>query len=137
VQVDPQDPALRWLEGDVGVWDKKMNYGLNLGYIEHDAYEVSPLTRVELLDVYDRDFLFPGIGDTVRAMVTARPFPWLKGVWSTLVLLNESGKVENHVSIEYLSQCKCWSVILRLRQTVRPDDFGFSVLVRLDGLGSY
>jgi LPS-assembly protein len=137
VQVDPQDPALRWLEGDVSVWDRKKNYGLSLGYIEHDAYEVSPLTRVELVDVYDQDFLFPGIGDTVRAGVTARPFPWLTAVWNTLFLLNESGKVENHVSIEYLSQCKCWSVILRLRQTVRPDDFGFSVQVRLDGLGSY
>jgi len=137
VQVDPYAPDLRLLETDVGVWDKKRNYGLTVGYIRHDSYEVNPLTRVELVDVYDRDYLFAGIDDTLRAQATVRPFWWLTAVWNTLYLINESGKIENHLAIQYLSQCKCWSAQLNLRQTVRPDDFGFSFVIRLEGLGSY
>jgi len=136
-QVDPYTPDLRLLEADAGVWDKKRNYGLNLGFIRHNGYEVNPLTRVELVDVYDRDYLFAGIDDTLRARVTVRPFPWLAAVWNTLYLINASGKVENHLSVQYISRCKCWSVVGRVRQTVRPDDVSFSVQVRLEGLGAY
>jgi LPS-assembly protein len=137
VQIDPYAPDLRWLEADVGIWEKKRRYGLYVGYIKHKSYAVDPLTRVDLVDVYARDFLFPGIDDTLRAQVTAKPWPWLEAVWNTMFLINQSGKIENHVSIKYISQCKCWSALLKMRQTVRPDDFGFSVHVQLDGLGSF
>jgi len=137
VQIDPYAPDLRWLEADVGLWEKKRRYGLYVGYIKHRSYAVDPLTRVELVDVYDRDYLFPGIDDTVRAQVTARPWPWLLAVWNTLFLIRESGKIENHVSVKYISQCKCWSALLQVSQTVRPDDVSVSFMVQLEGLGSY
>ena len=136
-QVDPYAPDLRFLEADVDLWDRKRKYGLNVGFIRHNEYEVNPLTRVELVDVYDRDYGFGGIDDTVRARVTVKPFAWLTAVWNTLYLIDASGKVENHLSLQYVSRCKCWSVIARVRQTVRPDDVGFSVQVRLDGLGTF
>jgi len=137
VQVDPYTPDLRFLEADVDVWDKKRNYGLNVGFVRHNAYEVNALTRVELVDVYDQDFLFAGIGNTLRAGVTVRPVPWVTAAWNAFYLIDQSGKIENRLTLQYLSRCKCWSALLGVRQTVRPDDVGFSFMVRLEGLGSY
>jgi len=69
-------------------------------------------------------------------MVSARPISWLTLSWEGIFLLDESGKKENYFSVKYLSQCKCWSVALRIHQTVRPDDVSFSVGFQLEGLGS-
>ncbi len=137
LQIDPHDGALRIFEVGTSLQDNSNRFGLNLGFLEHKEHVVDPLTRVELWDSYDLVWLFPGIDQTLRSQVRAR----INQQWSfsldTLYLIELSGKIENHLSVTYLSVCDCWSVVLRVNQTVRPDDVGFSVLFRLAGLGSY
>jgi LPS-assembly protein len=137
LQIDPYDGTLRAIEVGTTLRDNSNRFGLELGFLEHKEHIVDPLTRVELWDSYDLVWLFPGIDQTLRAQVRAR----INRQWSfsldTLYLIELSGKIENHLSVTYLSVCDCWSVVLKVNQTVRPDDVGFSVLFRLAGLGSY
>ena len=137
IQIDPHAFSIRYVETSVSLHEKKKRYGIQIGYLNHDPYRVDPLTRVELVDVYDRNYDFPGIDDTLRTRLEARPFSRVSATLDTLYLLDYSGKIENHFSLTYLSVCKCWSIILKLRNTVRPDDFGVSVRFRLEGLGSW
>jgi hypothetical protein len=137
LQIDPYDGTLRTVDVGASLRDNSDRFGLNIGFLEHKEHVVDPLTRVELWDAYDLVWLFPGIDQTLRSQIRAR----INRQWSfsldTLYLIELSGKIENHLSVTYLSVCDCWSVILKVNQTVRPDDVGFSVLFRLAGLGSY
>jgi LPS-assembly protein len=137
LQIDPHDGTLRIFEVGTSFQDNSDRFGLNLGFLETKEYVVDPLTRVELWDSYDLVYLFPGIDQTLRSQVRAV----INRQWSvsldTLYLIELSGKIENHLSVTYLSVCDCWSVILNVNQTVRPDDVGFSIQFRLAGLGSY
>jgi len=135
LQFDPEHGSVRVIETGVSVWEKKRRYGAYAGYLKHKSHRVDPITRVELVDVYDRNYAFPGIEHTLRTRLEAKPFTRLTASLDTLYLLEHSGKIENHLSVIYLSKCKCWSIIMRLRNTVRPDDIGFSVRFRLEGLG--
>jgi LPS-assembly protein len=136
-QIDPYAGSLRIFEVGTSFSDKMNRYGIQLGYLESDPYLVDALTRVEVWDAYDLVFLFPGIDKTLRSRIRARFSPRWSAALTTLYLVELSGKIENHLAISYLSVCDCWSIILRVDQTVRPDDIGFSVQFRLVGLGSY
>jgi LPS-assembly protein len=136
-QVDPHDGSLRIVEVETSVADKSNRFGLGVGFLEHKEHVVDPLTRVELWDAYDLVYFFPGIEQTVRSRIRARFSEQWSAALATHYLVGSSGKIENHLSVSYLSVCECWSLILKLDQTVRPDDVGFSVMVRLAGLGSY
>jgi len=136
LQIDPVEASVRTLETGVGLWTRQRDYGIYAGYLKHRPYGVAPLTRVELVDVYDLDYAFAGIPHTLRTRLEARPFPRISAMLETLYLVEESGKIENHFSVKILSGCECWSVVLRFRNTVRPDDYGFSVRFQLEGLGS-
>jgi hypothetical protein len=136
-QIDPYDGILRAVEVETSLSDRSNRFGLGVGFVEHKAHVVDPLTRVELWDAYDLVHFFPGIEQTVRSRIRARINQQWSAALATHYLVGLSGKIENHLSITYLSVCECWSVILKLDQTVRPDDVGFSVLFRLTGLGSY
>ncbi len=137
LQIDPYDGSLRAIEVGTSLRDKKDRFGLDVGFLEHDEHVVDPLTRVELYDAYDLVYLFPGIDQTLRSRLQARITDQWAASLDTLYLIELSGKIENHLSVSYLSACDCWSVELKMNQTVRPDDVGFSVLFRLTGLGSY
>ena len=137
LQIDPYGGSLRILEVGTSFSDKTNRWGLQLGYLEHDSYLVDTLTRVEMWDAYDLVYFFPGIDDTIRSRVRARFSSQWSAALTTLYLVGLSGKIENHLAVSYLSVCECWSVILKVDQTVRPDDIGFSVQFRLVGLGSY
>jgi hypothetical protein len=137
VHVDPHDGAVRILDVGTSLRSGTDRFGLDLGFLEHKEHLVDPLTRVELWDAYGLVYLFPGIEQTLRSRVRARINPRWSGSLDTLYLIERSGKVENHLSISYTSVCDCWSVVLGMNQTVRPDDIGFSVLFRLIGLGSF
>ncbi len=137
LQIDPYDGALRYIEVGTSLRDKRDRIGLDLAFLDHKEYVVDALTRVELWDAYDLVYLFPGIDKTLRSRIRTQINPQWSASLATLYLIELSGKIENHLSLSYLSVCKCWSVILNLNQTVRPDDVGFSVQFRLNGLGSY
>ncbi len=137
VQIDPYKAAVRCLETGAEVWDKRRRYGLEVGFLHHRAHRVDPITRVELIDSYSRVYEFPGIDETLRARLQARIGPRWSAKFETHYLIGGSGKVENHLYVTYLSACRCWSFLFKLSQTVRPDDVGVSVLVKLTGLGAY
>lgn len=137
LQIDPYGGSLRVLEVGTSFSDRMNRWGLQLGYLEHDPYRVDTLTRVEMWDAYDLVYFFPGIDKTIRSRIRARFSSQWSAALTTLYLLEFSGKIENHLAVSYLSVCECWSVLLRVNQTVRPDDIGFSVQFRLVGLGSY
>ncbi len=137
-QLDPYSKgALRYLEAGVSVWDRQKRHRLYLGYLNHHPYVVDPSTRVELWDEYVKDYDFDGVDKTIRSRLETRLSAYLSATWDGIYLLEHSGKLENRLAVTYLSRCKCWSIILNFRQTVRPDDFGFSVRFQLAGLGSY
>ena len=136
-QIDPYDGILRVFEVETFVSDKSNRFGLQVGFLEHKEHVVDPLTRVELWDAYDLVYFFPGIEQTVRSRIRARITPQWSAALDTHYLVELSGKIENHLTVTYLSVCECWSAILRVDQTVRPDDIGFSLQFRLAGLGSY
>ena len=137
LQIDPYAGAVRFVETDLYIHDKKNRYGAQVGFLNHKPYRVDPITRVDLVDVYDRNYDFPGIDNTLRTRLHAQPHLRVSADLETLYLIDYSGKIENHFFLTYLSRCKCWSIILKLSNTVRPDDFGLSVRFRLEGLGSY
>lgn len=137
VHVDPHDGALRTLDVGGSLRSGTDRFGLDLGFLEHKEHVVDPLTRVEMWDAYGLVYLFPGIEQTLRSRVRGRVTPQWSASLDTLYLIERSGKVENHLSVSYTSVCDCWSVILGMNQTVRPDDIGFSVLFRLTGLGAH
>ena len=137
LQIDPYEGSLRTVEAGVSFQENSNRFGLDLGFLEHDEYIVDPLTRVEMWDAYDLVYPFPGIDQTLRSRVRARFNRQWSASLDTLYLIELSGKIENHLSVTYLSVCDCWSVVLKMNQTVRPDDVSFSVLFRLTGLGSY
>jgi LPS-assembly protein len=136
LQVDPYRGSMRSLETRMSLSDRTNRYGLRVGYLYHRPHRVDPVTRVELWDAYTLKYPFEGVEKTVSTGMHAK----LTWQWSasleTLYLIESSGKVANNFSVSYRSACKCWSVLLRLRQTVRPDDVGFSVHFQLEGLGS-
>jgi hypothetical protein len=137
LQIDPYDGSLRILEVGTSFSDTMDRYSVQVGYLEHDPYVVDALTRVEVFDAYDFVFFFPGIDKTIRSRIRARFSSQWSASLTTLYLIELSGKIENHLNVSYLSKCDCWSLILRVNQTVRPDDVGVSVQFRLEGLGSY
>ena len=138
LQIDPYDGGgLRFFEATTGLWTRQRRFGVQLGYIDHSAYVVDPITRVELWDAYVRVYDFPGIEKSIRARFEGRITPHWSGRVESHFLIEESGKVENHFTVSYLSRCECWSVVLQVNQTVRPDDVGFSARFQLEGLGSY
>ncbi len=137
LQIDPYDGSLRALEVGTSLRDKRDRFGLDVGFLEHEEHRVDPLTRVELWDAYNLVYRFPGIDQTLRSRVRARITDRWSASLDTLYLIELSGKIENHLTVAYLSACDCWSVELKMNQTVRPDDVSFSVLFRLTGLGSY
>jgi LPS-assembly protein len=137
LQINPYDGSLRAIEVGTSLVLRNDRFGLDVGFLEHEEHVVDPLTRVELWDAYDLVYLFPGIDQTLRSRIRARINPQWSASLSTLYLIELSGKIENHLSVSYLSVCRCWSVELAMNQTVRPDDIGFSVLFRLTGLGAY
>lgn len=137
LQIDPYDGSLRVIDVGTSLRDKSDRFGLQLGFLEHKEHVVDPLTRVELWDAYELVYRFPGIDQTLRSRLRARINPQWAVSLDTHYLIELSGKIENHLTVSYFSVCKCWSVDLRMNQTVRPDDIGFSVLFRLTGLGVY
>lgn len=136
-QVGPYDGTLRVIEVETSLHDRNNRFGLNVGFLEHKDYVVDALTRVELWNAYDRVYSFAGIGQTIRSRIRARITRQWSASLDTHYLIGLSGKVENHLAVTYLSVCDCWSATLKVHQTQRPDDVGFSVLFRLTGLGSY
>ncbi len=128
--------VIRSLETETSIWDKKKRYGFHIGYLEHRSFTVEPVTRIELWDVYSGYYDFDGIEKTLRTRLQAN----LSSQWSisldTHYLVEHTGKIQNYLSLSYDSKCnKCWSIMLRLHQTVRPDDIGCSVRFSLEGLG--
>jgi hypothetical protein len=137
LQIDPYDASMRVVEVGTSLSDKKKRYALQVGFLEHEPHRVDPLTRVELWDAHTLVYFFPGIGKTILTRLEAQLLSQWSAQLTTHYLLESSGKIENHLSVSYMSVCKCWWVNLRVYQRVRPDDVGFSVQFRLEGLGSY
>ena len=127
---------IRSVHGGVRFADSDDRYRLQLGYVSVRSQVVDTVTRVEVLEDYDKNYFFPGVGKALRGIAAVRIFDWLRGSLKTYYLLDESGKIENRLEMEYLSRCRCWSVLLSVRQTVRPDDVGVGVRFQLEGLGS-
>jgi len=135
--LDPNGGQIRSVHGGARVANRTGRYQLQLGYVSVRSHTIDSISKVELLDDYDRSYHFPGIGNTLQGTVRARIFDRLKGSLRTVYQLEESGKVENRVECEYLSKCRCWSALMTLRQTVRPEDISFSIRFQFEGLGSY
>lgn len=134
---DPHGRQIRSVHAEARVRDQKGRYHVDLGYVSIRSETVDTLTRVELLEDYDTSYLFPGVGKTIRGTIGAKVLECLKASLMTVYLIDEAGKVENRLDLEYLSKCRCWSVVFGIHQTIRPEDVGFSVRFQLEGLGSY
>lgn len=133
---DVNGRLMRSLRAGLRASDREQRYRIELGYVSVRPHRVDTFTRVELLESYERPYFFPGVGKTIQGGLTARVTPRIRSFLRTVYLLEESGKIENRLDLEYTSGCRCWAVLVGIRQTIRPEDIGFSVRFTLEGLGA-
>jgi len=133
---DVNGRRMRSLHAGLRASDRGQRYRVELGYVSVRPHRVDSFTRVELLESYERPYFFPGVGKTVQGGLTARVTPRIRSSLRTVYLLEESGKIENRLDLEYTSACRCWAVLVGIRQTIRPEDIGFSIRFTLEGLGA-
>ena len=133
--VDPYRTDLRAFETITGLWAKNKRYGMEISFLDHREYVVDSLTRVELWDAYIQTYPFEGIEKTLGMRFYADIAAQWKISLDSIYPIESPGKIRNFLSVLYGSKCKCWSIIFRVHQTVRPDEIGCSVRFELDGLG--